>query len=69
MGRTELGVVLGEAAAQSQGDQDSAAGVVFMGQRGTKQGHKAITEKLIDRALIAVHLVQRQGKNLAGDGR
>ena len=38
-----------------QGRVAGAQGVVFVGNRGTKQGHNAIAEHLIHRALEAVH--------------
>src|SRR2546428_9541520 len=34
--------------------------VVFVRQRSTEQGHEAVTQKLVDRALVAVHLGQSQ---------
>jgi hypothetical protein len=42
--------------------------MVFMSQRGTKQRHEAITQKLIDCALIAVYLGQSQLEEVVEQG-
>ena len=47
-----------------QGGVAGACGVIFMGNGGTKQGHKAVAEHLVHRALEAVH-----GVHHAVDGR
>ena len=40
-----------------QSDVAGPQGVVFVGNRGAEQGHNAITERLVDGALEAVHRV------------
>src|SRR5262245_58803797 len=44
-----------QAPLESQGSQDSPPGMVLVGYWRPKQCHKTVAEKLIDRALIAVH--------------
>ena len=40
-----------------QGGVTGAQGVVFMGNGGAKQGHNAVAQHLVHRALVAVHRV------------
>jgi hypothetical protein len=42
--------------------------MVLMGYRCTKQGHETIAQELIDGALIAVHLVERQFEETVQQG-
>src|SRR5262249_20140236 len=61
-GKPEVGTALTQAVLEPQGRQHCPASVVLIGNGGAKQGHKTVTEKLIDGALIAVHLVQGELK-------
>ncbi len=53
-----------QALPQANGGQHRSPGMVFMGNGGAKQGHKAITQELVDGALVAVHLAQGQLEEL-----
>jgi len=44
---------------------DGPARVILMGDGGAEQRHDAVTEKLVDRALVAVHLAQHQVEGAA----
>jgi hypothetical protein len=51
---------LAQASSNLQGSQDRPPRLVFMGERRPEQGHKAVTQELIDRPLVAVDLDQGQ---------
>ena len=62
--------IAAEAGLHRQGGVAGAHGMILMGQRGAKQGHNAVAQHLIDRALIAVdgvhHAVQGRIEQLPG---
>ena len=47
-------------AADVEGGQHGATGVVLVGERRAEQRHEAVAEELVHRALVAVHLGQRR---------
>ena len=53
-----------QSALEAQRRQDGPPGVILVGHRRSKQGHKAVPEELIDRALVAVDCVKHQLKKV-----
>ena len=45
-----------ECSGQAERRERGAARVVLVGERGAEEGHEAIAEELVDRALVAMHL-------------
>jgi hypothetical protein len=49
-----------EAALDPEGREHAAPGVVLVGHGCPEEGHEAIAEELIDRALVAMDLAERK---------
>src|SRR3989454_9669589 len=56
----EIPLVILERPSDAERRLDGTACMVLMGDGGPEERHDAVTEKLVDRALVAVHLGQHE---------